>query len=186
MMEEEGGGSSTTMVAADDAGGHGGHCPSCRRWRLEVILPSSALPPSCDDGGLRGKQKQVARCSNSVANAVAPARCTSAGATAYRARKTKVEAVTTTTTMTRTAWTMPVLAISRRQGGFNNQQGRESATEDGKRRLRARRPLPKPLLLAAHGHPPLPHPLDLLRRWWLEGRAEAHCASHKCRVKIMI
>jgi hypothetical protein len=69
------------------------------------------------------------------------------------------------------------VAISRRQGGFNNQQGREEAAEgsgvgaDGStmyddammvaanndRGRGGRR-------LAARGRPPLPHPLDLSRR----------------------
>ena len=121
------------MVAEDDAGGCGCCCPSRRRWRLEVVLPSSALPPSCNNGGLRGAPKPVVRCANSVSNAVAPARCMVGGAAASLARKTKAETettmTTTTTTPTRSAQTTPLLAISRRQGGFNNQQGREAATE---------------------------------------------------------
>jgi hypothetical protein len=94
-------------------------------WRLQVILPSSALLPSHDDGGLSGAQKPVARCSNSVANAVMPARCTAAGAAASHGRKTKAEMTTTT----RTAWMTPALVISHCQGGFNNQQWQEAATE---------------------------------------------------------
>ena len=128
MMEEKGGRSSATMVTADDDGGRGDRRPSRRRWRLEVILPSSALPPSRDDGDLRGAQKPVARRTNAVANAIAPEICTVAGAAASHGRKTKAEAETTSAT-TRTARTTPASAISRRQGGFNNQQGREVATE---------------------------------------------------------
>ena len=74
MMEEEGGSSSATMVTADDAREHGGLRPSRRRWRLKVVLPSSALPPFCDNGGFRGAQKLVGRCSNAVADTIAPAR----------------------------------------------------------------------------------------------------------------
>jgi len=37
------------MVAANDDCGRGGRCPSHRRWRLEVVLPSPTL--SRDDGG---------------------------------------------------------------------------------------------------------------------------------------
>ena len=54
---------------------------------------------------------------------------------ASRGRKTKTkaeaeaEAETTTTMTTKTAWTMLALAISRRQGGFNNQQVQEVAME---------------------------------------------------------
>jgi hypothetical protein len=126
MVEEEGGGSSTMMVTADNDGGRGGRHPSCRRWRLEVVLPSSALLPSCNDGNLRGAQKPVAHRANAIANAVAPARCTMTGAAASCGRKTKAEAetMTATTRTTRMARTTLVLAISRRQGGFNNQQGR--------------------------------------------------------------
>ena len=90
MMEDEGGVLSVMMVMADDASGRGGHCPSCRHWQLKVALPSSTLPPSC--GGLRGAQKPVVHCSNAVANAVVPARCTVAGAVTSRGRKTKAEA----------------------------------------------------------------------------------------------
>jgi len=32
----------------------------------------------------------------------------------------------------------------------------------------------------------LPHPLDLSRRRWLEGRSEARLATHECRAKIII
>ncbi len=116
------------MVTADDEGGRGDRRPSRRRWRLKVILPSSALLPSRDDGGLRGAQKPVARRANAVANTIAPARCTVAVAAASHGRKTKAEAETTFA-MTRTARTMPASAISRRQGGFKNQQGWEVATE---------------------------------------------------------
>ena len=129
MMEEERGSSSTTMVMADNVGRRGGRRPSHRRWRLEAVLPSSALPPSRDDGGLRGTQKPVTHHANAVANAAAPARCMVAGAIPSRTRKTKAEAERTTTTTTRTAWTTPASAISRPQGGFNNQQGREMAAE---------------------------------------------------------
>ena len=112
---------------------HSGRCPSRRRWQLEVVLPSSALLPSRDNGSLKSTQKPVVRCSNSIADAVAPARCTTASATASRGRKMKGEAETTMTTtmrtMTQTARTTPASAISRRQGGFNNQQAREPATE---------------------------------------------------------
>jgi len=128
MMEEKGGRSSATMVMADNDGGRGDRRPSRRRWQLEVVLPSSALPPSRDGGGLRGAQKPVARRANAVADAIAPARCTVAGAAASHGRKTRAEAETTTAT-TRTARTTPASAISRRQGGFNNQQGLEAATE---------------------------------------------------------
>ena len=128
MMEKKGGRLSATMVTADNDGGRGDHRPSRRRWRLKVILPSSALPPSRNDGRLRGTQKPVACCVNAVTNAITPERCTVAGATASHKRKTQAEAETTTTT-TRTARTTPALAISRHQGGFNNQQGREVATE---------------------------------------------------------
>ena len=61
MMEEEGGGSSAMMATADDDGGRGDHHPSRCRWRLDVVLPSSTLPPSCNDSGLRGAQKPIAR-----------------------------------------------------------------------------------------------------------------------------
>ncbi len=140
MMEEKGGRSSATMVTADDDGGCGNRCPSRRRWRIEVILPSSALLPSRDDGGLRGAQKPVARRANAVTNAIGPARCTVAGAAASHGRKTKAEAETSLAT-TWTARTTPASAISRCQGGFNNQQGREVATEgsgvgaDGRTRM---------------------------------------------------
>ena len=134
MMDEEGGGLSATMVTADDDGERGDHRPSHRRWRLEVILPSSALPPSCNGGGLRGPQKPITSPANAVANAVASARWAAVGAMASRGRKTKAEAETTTAT-TRTTWTARTArmtlasAISHRQGGFNNQQGQEAATE---------------------------------------------------------
>ena len=133
MMEEEGGCLSATMVAAGDADGHGGRRPGRRRWQLKVVLPSSALPPSCNDGGLRGAQKPVAHCLNAIADAVVPARCTEVGTAASRARKTKAEAEAETTTgttwTTQTARTTPVLEISCHQGGFNNQQGQEAVTE---------------------------------------------------------
>ena len=76
------------MVTADDDGGRGDRRPSRRRWQLEVVLPSSALPPSRDGGGLRGAQKPVARRMNAVANAIAPAICTVAGAAASHGRET--------------------------------------------------------------------------------------------------
>ena len=118
MMDEEGGGLSATMFMADNDGGCGDCHPSCRRWRLKVVL---ALPPSCNDSGLRGTQKPVACCANAFADAVAPARCMAAGAAASHGSKTKVEAeAETTTATTRTARTAPALAISCRQGGFNN------------------------------------------------------------------
>ena len=75
MIKEEGGGLSATMVAADNAGRRGSRRPSRCCWQLKIVLTSSALMPSCNNGGLRGTQKPVARCLNSVANAVAPARC---------------------------------------------------------------------------------------------------------------
>ena len=130
-MEEEGGGSSATMITADDDARRGNHRPSCCHWRLKVVLPSSALLPSCDDGGLRGAQKPVARCANVVTDAVAPVRCAVVGAAASRERKTKAEKETTTarTRTIRTARTTLASAISRRQGEFNNQQGWEAATE---------------------------------------------------------
>ena len=77
MMEDEGGVSSATIVTAGDDGGHGNRRPNRHRWQLKVVLPSSALPPSHYDSGLRGVQKPVARRVNVLANAVAPARCTS-------------------------------------------------------------------------------------------------------------
>ena len=122
------------MVMVDDDGGRGKCCLSRRRCRLKVVLPSFALPPSCNDGGLRGAQNPVARCANAVANAVAPARCAAVGAAASRRRKTKAEAATMTATtrttrMAQMARTTLASAISHRQGGFNNQQGREGATE---------------------------------------------------------
>ena len=83
-MEEEGGGSSATMVTADDDGGHGGRHPSRCHWQLEVVLPSSALPPSHNEGGLRGAQNTILRRANAVANAILPTRCK---ATSHR-RKT--------------------------------------------------------------------------------------------------
>ena len=129
MMEEEGGGLSTTMVAADDAGGRGGRRPRRRCWRLKVVLLSSAPPPSCNDGCFRGTQKPVAHRLNAIADAIAPARCTAAGAAASPVRKVEAEIMTAMTRTTRTARTMPALAISCRQGGFNNQQGWEAATE---------------------------------------------------------
>ena len=43
-----------------------------------------------------------------------------------------------------------------------------------------------PVQLLALPSPPLPQPLDLLQWRWLEGRAEARRASHKCRAKIII
>ena len=121
MMEEEGGGSSATMVMMGDDGGRGNRRPSHRRWRLKVILPSSALLPSHDDSGLRGTQKSIARQLNTVANAVAPARCAAAGTGASHGRKTKAEAETTvamtrTTRTAWTAWTTLASAISHRQG----------------------------------------------------------------------
>ena len=117
MMEEEGGGSSAMMVAADDDGGRGRRRLIRRRWRLEVVLPSSALPPSCNDGGLKGAQKPVARCVNAVANAVAPARCTAAGATASRGRKMKAKAKAEAETATTTTWTAGNLTISKGRRG---------------------------------------------------------------------
>ncbi len=38
------------MVAAKDDRGRGSRRPSCRRWRLEVVLPSPTLLTSRDDG----------------------------------------------------------------------------------------------------------------------------------------
>ena len=114
---------------------HSGRCPSRHRWQLEVVLPSSTLLLSRDNGSLKSTQKPVVRCSNSIANAIAPARCTVAGAAASRGRKTKaeVEAETAMTTLTRTttwmARTIPASAISCCQGRFSNQQGREAAME---------------------------------------------------------
>ena len=153
MMDEEGGGSRATMVTAEDDGKRGNHRLSRRCWRLKVVLPSSALLPSHNDGGLRGPQKPVARRTNAVADAVTSVRCTAVGVAASRGTKTKVEAeadaeATTATAwltrmarmarMAQTAWTartaqtMPVLAVSRRQGVINNWQGQEAAT-DGSR-----------------------------------------------------
>ena len=126
MTEEEGGGASAMMVAADDNGGCGGRGLSRRHWRLEVVLPSSTLLPSCNDGGLRGMLKPGMRHVNAVVDTVALASCMAAGATLSRARKKKVEAETMTTTTTRTAWKTPAPAISHCQGGFNNQKGREA------------------------------------------------------------
>ena len=91
MMEEEGGRLSAKMVTADDDGGRDDRCPSSRRWLLEVVLPSSTLLLSCEDGGLRGAQKPVALSANSIANAVVPARYTAVGALASCGRKTKAE-----------------------------------------------------------------------------------------------
>ena len=130
MTEEEGGGASAMMIVAYDNGGRGDRRPSHRHWWLEFVLPSPVLPPSRDDSGLRGAPKPVARCANAVSDTIVPARCTVAGATASCGRKKKAEAETTTmTTTTRTTRKMPVPAISRRQGGFNNQQGWEVAME---------------------------------------------------------
>ncbi len=61
MTEEDGGVTSVMMVAVDNNGGWGGRRPNRRRWRLEVVLPSPALPPSHKDCGSRGAQKPVAR-----------------------------------------------------------------------------------------------------------------------------
>ena len=38
------------MVAANNDCGRGGRCPSCRRWRLEVVLPFPTLSTSRNDG----------------------------------------------------------------------------------------------------------------------------------------
>ena len=89
VMEDEGGGLSATMVTADNDGRRGNRRPTHHCWRLEVVLPSSALPRSRDNSGLRGAQKPFARCAYAVADAVAPARRTAAGAAEFRGRKTK-------------------------------------------------------------------------------------------------
>ena len=86
--------------------------------RLEVILPSPALPPSRDGGGSRGAQKPVARCASAFANAATLARCTAAGVEASCGGKTKAKAeveveVETTKTATRTARTTLAPATSR-------------------------------------------------------------------------
>ena len=100
---------------------------------VDGLRSSSALLPSRDNGGLRGAQKPVARRADAVANALTPARCMAPGAAVSCRRKTKAEVEAETTTATawtaRTARTAPALAISRRQGGFINQQGQEVATE---------------------------------------------------------
>ena len=154
MTEEEGGGDSARMVTPDNNSGHGGHHQSSCHWRLEVVLPSTTLLPSCNKGGLRGTQKPVVSSGNAIADAVAPARYTMAGVVASCGRKTKAKAepemttmmmtattmttttmmtkmttMTTTTTTTQMARRMPAPAISCRQGGFKNQQGGEAATE---------------------------------------------------------
>ncbi len=98
---------------------------------VDGLRSSSALLPSCDNSGLRGALKPVARRADAVANALTPARCMVPGAAVSCRRKTKAEAETSMAT-TWTAWTArtaPALAISRRQGGFINQQGQEVATE---------------------------------------------------------
>ena len=54
MPEEDGGGTDVTMVAVDNDDGRGGRRQNRRHWRLKVVLPSPALPPSCNNSGSRG------------------------------------------------------------------------------------------------------------------------------------
>ena len=64
MMEEEGSGLSALMVTANDNRGCGGRCPSRRHLRLKVVLPSPTLLTSYGNGGQRGAQRPVVRCTN--------------------------------------------------------------------------------------------------------------------------